>query len=323
MNKVGYAKNDSGDMVNISTVKKDSKEKYFCIGCNNELIPKLGNINKHHFCHKVNCECNGETYLHKTAKNLFYTKYIECLDKKEPFFVEYITNKVCSKKNTCKEQIKLNYDLTKHFDLIKLEKKDSEFIPDVLLYSSKHETKIYIEIKVTHKCSTKKVNSKNKIIEFEIKDEKDFNFKKYKFINFEFNEHSKACDCNASFRTLLIDIDKKAIIKFTNPTETNYNEFTYYDFIDNESYLNAIYKRQRENKIDCKNCIVCKKAYVRDNDDVIKCSLLNHNIIKENSNNAVTCESFELDVKESFGNRFIKDTKDLHSQLFNKKENGK
>jgi len=46
-------------------------------------------------------------------------------------------------------------DITKLFKKIDLEKRDSSFIPDLLLKSEKE--KIYVEIAVTHKCSDEKL----------------------------------------------------------------------------------------------------------------------------------------------------------------------
>lgn len=121
MNELRYANNENGKLIHISEVNKENRydSKYYCIGCESELITRLGEINEHHFCHKVKCECNGETYLHKTAKRLFYNKYIECLEKKEPFFIEYYSSKVCEINKICKEQTKVKFDLTTHLGILK------------------------------------------------------------------------------------------------------------------------------------------------------------------------------------------------------------
>ena len=47
-----YGKNGNENIIHISEVDKNNQEKYFCISCNNELIPKKGPINEHHFAHK-------------------------------------------------------------------------------------------------------------------------------------------------------------------------------------------------------------------------------------------------------------------------------
>lgn len=68
-------------------------KKYYCIQCNEQLILKKGNIKIHHFSHKKNSNCNGETWQHKYSKILvinnlkkliFHRKCLSC-DKKYEF----------------------------------------------------------------------------------------------------------------------------------------------------------------------------------------------------------------------------------------------
>ncbi len=58
---------------------------YYCPQCGNEMIPKMGDINVHHFAHKIECSCNGEPYLHRIAK----IKFKKIYDKSSQFILEY------------------------------------------------------------------------------------------------------------------------------------------------------------------------------------------------------------------------------------------
>jgi hypothetical protein len=308
MNELRYANNENGNIIHISEVNIENRynTKYYCIGCEAELITKLGEIKEHHFCHKVKCECNGETYLHKTAKTLFYNKYIECLEKKQPFKIEYTTNKTCKINNKCKESVNAKFDLTTHFDLIKLEKKDSDFIPDVLLYSSKSENKIYIEMKVTHKCSDKKLNSKNKIIEFNIKTESDFNFKNYEFFNFDFKEIEKKCNCNAKHSIFIVYNDNKIWFKLVKPLQFNSKNCNYYEFIkENSLFYSVIYNRQKQRKINVKSCILCKFSKLTDKQDLY-CNIKKGKLTFVDSLNfASECKSFFCDTTKLFEEKYM------------------
>ncbi|MEH0007941.1 MAG: competence protein CoiA family protein [Flavobacteriales bacterium] len=42
----------------------------FCPQCNRQVILRKGDIRQHHFAHKKDTECSGETVIHKTAKNM-------------------------------------------------------------------------------------------------------------------------------------------------------------------------------------------------------------------------------------------------------------
>ena len=65
--KYHYAKNQDGVIIDIADVVKEDRvsQRFFCIGCGAEMIPKLGEVKARHFAHKVESpKCNSETYLH-------------------------------------------------------------------------------------------------------------------------------------------------------------------------------------------------------------------------------------------------------------------
>lgn len=169
-------------MVHIDTLTREAvnkNEKYKCISCEKELIPKLGKINKHHFAHKEIVTCSGETYLHLLGRKLFYEEYNYCIDSGKPFFIELRQKQECNANfDLLKEPCYLGSSLTK-FDLTTyfpkramMQKRDGSFIPDVMLVNDKNQ-KIFIEIAVTHFSSEKKISSENKIIEMFIETEED------------------------------------------------------------------------------------------------------------------------------------------------------
>ena len=181
--KYQYAEKISGELVHINAINKTlSHEKYFCIDCKEELIPKLGDIRIHHFSHKKDTyNCSKETYLHILGKRIFYETYLYCLENNIPFYFyaslynslsatckyyEYLRSQDCIIKGINK------VDLTKIFDFIEYEKSQEKFRPDLTLKNN-YGDKIFIEISVTHPCEKEKIESKNKIIEIAIKEEAD------------------------------------------------------------------------------------------------------------------------------------------------------
>jgi hypothetical protein len=204
--KYQYAENSSGERVHISTVsiKDSSKEKYTCIGCKKEIIPRLGDIRVHHFSHKNDVHnCSKETYLHELGKKTFYETYLQCLKDNKPFYMvtSLFTSlslvckyyQIGKSKNCIKEGIN-KIDLTKYYQNIELEKNQGNFKPDILLKNDYGDS-IFIEIAVTHPCEKEKIDSNIIIIEISIKEESDIEiihnknlseeYDHIKFYNFE------------------------------------------------------------------------------------------------------------------------------------------
>ncbi|MBE9053676.1 hypothetical protein IQ243_25400 [Nostocales cyanobacterium LEGE 11386] len=209
--KYQYAINSVGKTINAATLtanKEVRSQRYKCISCSNILIPVLGEKNRKHFRHKpdIEVQCSPETYLHKLAKNAFFDTYNTCLKENLPFLIEIITIPkckfqqqfldICSPKNSVQ-----SFDLTQYFKNVKLETKDNSFIPDLLLTNDKGD-KLYIEIAVNHKSSQDKIYSKSRIIELDIKSEKDIEIietkllietKKVRFYNFRREQIKNLC----------------------------------------------------------------------------------------------------------------------------------
>ena len=123
------------------------------------MIPKLGQKRRHHFAHKSNIKnCNEETYLHQLSKQKLYYHLEYCKDNNREF---------CIKINEEK------HNLFKYYQNIFLEKQFDDYRPDITLVANNGKnSKMFIELVVTHKSTEKKKN-KNKIIEIYIKNEND------------------------------------------------------------------------------------------------------------------------------------------------------
>lgn len=184
MEEIKYrsAFDEIGNLVDINDVSnEDRKHEYHCISCGKQLVPRLGDIRRHHFYHKEDTVCKGETYLHELAKLRLKEKF----DKSDHFYISYNAEVGCNQKcyADCKVNEKITEDLKLDYDTATIEKSVNEYESskkyraDVLLTNSKDESKppILLEIWVTSECKQEKKESDLRIIEFHIKEENDIN----------------------------------------------------------------------------------------------------------------------------------------------------
>ena len=180
------AVDENGDVHNIGTITQENRadHKYFCLGCDGEMVPVLCNEDREsHFRHKVNDLCNPETYLHNLAKK-YLAKQFETQKK---FEVSYYASNECPRKESCQlfgrfrweecSGTKLyTFDLKEKYDICQTEGVYNGYRADVLLSSSQNpETPpIFLEVSVTHDCTPEKLESGNRIIEMKIRSEDDF-----------------------------------------------------------------------------------------------------------------------------------------------------
>lgn len=335
MIKYKYAYNSNGIIIDIEQLSIDShisNENFSCINCGNTLIPKLkGEGRSKHFAHKSKTiKCSRETYLHHLGKKIFYETYLKCLDENMSFIIEYSYPKICGKyKNLLKKKcnkgwLKKEDDLTINFDAIKFEKKEDDFIPDLLIYNTNNtDKKIYIEIAVTHFLSNKKKRSKNLIIEIPVESEKDIERIESRritelnasFFNFDRTPapvSDSECDCSKKmFYCLFVYDSGKCIMKhehlLTLEAERNkkgqiikyskiYNrEQSYYDDEPEPGmiFVNLVHQAH-ERGFYLKNCFLCK--YSGENWDAFSKHGAYCKIDKKayNSNKAVDCDKFRL-----------------------------
>ncbi len=172
---------DSGDkIIDAKELRGHSiPNPLWCISCGQQLVAKVdGKIKQPHFAHKVQVECNGETYLHRLAKLAFLETYQQCIREGAPFTVVISGPKRCERFNGsiscfCKLPNSIHeFDLTAYYSEVAIETKDGEFKPDILLRSrSNSQEKVFVEIAVTHFLSKRKKSSGRRIIEIPVKDE--------------------------------------------------------------------------------------------------------------------------------------------------------
>jgi hypothetical protein len=238
-----YGKTDNGKIINISQVNKNYKEKYFCISCNNELIPKIGRIREHHFAHKnKDIICSKENYFHFLGKKIFFNTYIDCIKNSEPFYIGI--REIQCKNNMnykCKNIRITNYNLLEYFDKIEMETFNGKFIPDLRLFNQSNSENIFIEIYYSSRISEEKINSNNRIIEIQVKNENDLEIINNKVLD-EGNDNLKFYN----FKRKYENNEKCNNCIFVKSTK--YKSNIKYDKIDICKYIVLRY----DGKIECK-----------------------------------------------------------------------
>ena len=338
MIKYDSALDSLGQIVHIKNIIREeggTKEKYSCIDCGQELIPRLGQKNERHFAHKEDVACSGETYLHKLCKLTFFNVYQKCLKEKRAFNIELNQNQTCTK---CESELNMVcdlgeklilVDLTKKYDKVFLERKDGEFTPDITLISKDCRDKIFIEIAVSHKSTDKKLNSDNKIIELRVDDpiyaefiencelsmnHPDITFHNFKVKKFEGVVFENYCDIKYHFFFVLGDgscslrqLNLLQIKSYLKKAKENIVKYYIADHYENYSsvYKFLIANAHKEN-VYVRNCFICKyqdkDRYDYDAKKPIFCFYLRkkHNNSNEaakcNSNEALTCVVFKPSI---------------------------
>ncbi|MCI5194487.1 MAG: hypothetical protein D3915_15410 [Candidatus Electrothrix sp. AU1_5] len=318
--KYQYALNEEDHIVNINELSEKDRRDYECLGCGNVLRPVLPKIKQKHFRHKVKCDCSLETYLHRMGKKLFFEKYNECKKQGIPYIIEYEIPVVCNfcKHGPCKkENDRATYDLTKLFTSISEEERDdNDLIPDVLLQTETGE-KIYIEIAVTHKSSSKKINSGIRVIEFILTDEEDLNiFKKAKisFIydsikTFNFNPDlikknlKNQCQKEISYFTVTTNgkckINTVAIYEFDQIQNSSKNYIVKVPYPSSYFFIEEAEKAFLKG-VKVKNCFLCRYHAINKSFNFseetrpIFCKFYKS---AKNSNMAAQCEIYRPDKK--------------------------
>lgn len=163
------------DVLSLHNHESIAGRTFRCLACEESMVARLGNHMAHHFSHKANSVCTGETYLHQLAKQVFQEELEKCLAGQKPFLIELPQRWVCNRhaehSNRCQTQPKLqSHDLIPDICAFNVEQKADDFVPDIKLVGH-YGDDIWIEIVVTHKCSEAKVKAGNRIIEIEIQSE--------------------------------------------------------------------------------------------------------------------------------------------------------
>jgi len=327
--KYKYAKNCSKEIVfieDLENAKQVRSEKFTCISCENELLPRLGKIRQKHFAHRHHHECSKETYLHRLAKETFYQEYSYCLEHRIPFFIELAVEEYCERfvsrfGSRCDTGRNTRaFDLTKRYKEVVLESRDGDFIPDVLLLNHDHTKKLYVEIAVTHKATKKKKESQQ-IIEIKIRNEPDIHIIKSRYVkessNIKFYNINPTpvlgkclgtANCpNRAYVFRVYDNGKALFFPETYPRayeiETTdkerfvYCEATSYPYEDHYRICRDKLIEIRSKGFHIKSCYLCRyHAENRSKDkkeNPIFCKFLKRGF---DSNYATECEYFRLDI---------------------------
>ena len=177
--KYSYCFDENGKLVHINSLSNETRhaKKLYCLQCGQEMVANLGKIRAKHFSHKIDCACDGESYLHKLAKFRIREKFMN----EKSFPIIFNRDFPCENRGKCQYYRKWGcqeFHGTERHDLKYWEAKplyDScleevnygEFRPDLLLKCSTNPDvpPIFVEIYKTHQSSEAKVNSEHKIIE--------------------------------------------------------------------------------------------------------------------------------------------------------------
>jgi len=281
-----YAKTEEGEEVDIYQLEI-KQGKYKCIGCDNEMIAHFWDGKAHHFQHKADFSCSTETYLHKLAKTVFFDTFNECLTKGEPFNIEFTGYGQCEhyKKKydmQCSNETLRKFNLLDFFSNISIEEIEGDFKPDIKLFNKKTNEQLFIEIKVTHESSYKKIGSEYRIIEIAINEENDIKCirnriiceepGKIRFYNFkrEFPEDCKG-ECKKVFNFIWLNNYGKVLFEEKNLKEIDETikkesgKIFEYAILERDYYNN--FKKYRnfiidrfEDGYEVKNCLICENV---------------------------------------------------------------
>lgn len=244
-----YACNSSNNIVSADSLTgTEITDRYSCIACSRPLVAVVnGPIRSPHFRHKVSVECNGETYLHRLAKQVFKETYENCRNKLEPFIISFDTPRYCSKfKRFTGTRCELGednhrYDLTQYYSEVRIEERDGPFVPDISLHSVDRPTDVvYVEIAVSHFLSEAKAISANRIIEITINSEEDVDIIRKAHLSSE----------NASFLGFHPNI---STIPDAECKCAHEHVFAFYVFTTGKAYLDDGQLRELKSKIQSKS----------------------------------------------------------------------
>ncbi|MBD5366400.1 MAG: hypothetical protein HDR82_05225 [Bacteroides sp.] len=320
-----FAVSSNGELHHINEAH-NSIDDYYCLNCGCHMLKKCGNIRQWHFAHDwrnatlEQRNCSYESYLHRYAK-LRIKQWFEDSESIKIHLKKYYN---CSYFDSCKLKNKYHcrtsdiesIDLKRYLDICEIEKEiqinGHSFRPDLLWCQSDNpRNNIFVEVKVTHKCTDQKINSSARIIEFSINSEEDieniithdiaendittfYGFKKrdvakhksisplHKLIKFRLYKSGKVhldtyCTCQ-NYR----DRNNSSLFEIT---------FSDYNFSETDFYIYGLLAAKDKN-FNVRNCCICKHRQHRKNYDDYIC--LNNNSKIENNNNATSCEYFAL-----------------------------
>lgn len=305
-------------------------EEFSCLACEHRLIAKVrGTQRRPHFAHHPGAMCSFETYLHFLGKQVFADVYNDCLARGEPFEIELTHPRVCRKfehviGSPCPlegSQTKA-YDLTGHYNAVRLEQREGDFVPDLLLFDrDRPELRIFVEIAVTHFLSEKKERSSERIIEIPMESEADLakirsrkltegDARFVRFLTASETVTDRDCKCahRTAFAFIVFDSGKSVLraepLGIVESERMRRGEkIAYFRILDvqddgiayrpsrSQAFINGV----RQAKVDgfpLKNCYLCRyqgDSHKGDPDNPVYCKCFKKYC---NSNEAVSCSAF-------------------------------
>jgi hypothetical protein len=196
--KYSYAIDANDKLVCIDEITDANRyDGYKCPECKDELRPVLGKIKEHHFRHKTDC-CSWESYLHQIGK----LKLKQRFDTEDKFLATYGVKYVCPTFTECKwkrcspHDGLYTIDLKQNYDTCELEVAYKGFRADVMLSHSQYPERepIFLEVAVTHRCESEKIESGIQIIEIDIETEDDANRKIEECVGVRFYNFKREID---------------------------------------------------------------------------------------------------------------------------------
>lgn len=177
-----YAEDEAGQFVDVQLLTRDTRHilgPYKCLSCGDRVIPSLGERVTHHFRHKQERACSGETYLHEAGKLAFLEAFQAAVAHGRPYPVQRLREEACRRHEAqsgkvCQFEPHLEtFDLTRWVSRATKETDIDDFGGDVLLQNADGSVKLLVEIAVKHRCSETKIASGLKILEIPIASEDD------------------------------------------------------------------------------------------------------------------------------------------------------
>ncbi len=288
------------------------------------MVPHMGRVRAHHFKHHGprTPACTDETYLHFMAKTKLYETIQNAMATGTPYEIKYTRPLVCDRYEkefgyTCHPQSEIEtWDITRSFDKVELETSYAEFIPDILLSSSKHENVLFLEIKVTHGCEEEKTKSGIRIIEVEVSEKKDIfrlqggislnddDTNSYGLRNVEPRKIRCQSPCDAtgtafvayeSGKTIVTSARLEELRRMKSGPVTRFfkclgfdNGFVQMDFV--QVYFENSVEARFEKNIDVKSCLLCRNGGLSRHEKPIYCF---EQRIKTEINTAFDCKFYK------------------------------
>mgnify|MGYP001368744836 FL=1 len=330
--KFKYANDIEGNIIDVASLSNETLDrkisKFYTLHTNAELIPRLGKIKVKHFAlkNKKDHTDNYETYLHLAGKHIIYNDLKIKLSNNIPWFLTLTEKSRCERMKSldifCEGKTIRNINLTEYFDDVYLESRHGDFIPDILLINRNTGAHIYIEVAVTHKSSTNKLKSNNRILEVSVANEADLNhclrlgerdyLTNHSQYNFRLKTHStytctdfckddnevsalvvyesgksyfKGIDINESFENELKDLQRNTnkIVAEHLPRGYEVFEFVY------QNSLDRLVTKAREKGFSIKHCYSCR-YHAKSMHSGVFCKFLKK---RGSGNMAVSCEYFK------------------------------